>query len=229
MDIFDGTYDDYLACALCGTYRNGVSKEHKPAVLDELIRQLAPLVGIVFRFEIDPTLCYDDYAILKAEALESLYFLITESCAAIPTDSPRVFTAYMWTTIKRSMMTSIRGTQSQIFDVWLMCHDTERNPNTGHIDRHEDAEIRLYLDQFHDLVLSTAINDIRFTGKEREACILIGKCLLGLSDLHPMAARVYYKLSKNRASFLVSYMEHLLKQASYSIRQIERNEVTRHT
>jgi hypothetical protein len=77
-------------------------------------------------------------------------------------------------------------------------------------------------------VLNTAISDIRFGGKERLACILIGKCLLGLSDLNPMAARVYFKLSKERTAFLINYMDHLIKRASYSVRRIEQDEATRY-
>ena len=77
------------------------------------------------------------------------------------------------------------------------------------------------MDQFNKLVLSTASNDVRFDGTEKEACVYIGKSLLGLIDLNPMSARFRFKLSKSRTRFLITYMEHLLATTSDEVRRID--------
>lgn len=218
MEAFNALYDSHLACSLFAAWKNGVSD--KQAILQELLLQLAPLVTIVTRYEINPTINEIDIEVLKMEALEYVFFALTQEY--IPPhikEDHQTFTRYFWTMIKIALIHSFHRTcDAQVFDFSLVCAE---HPPAGRVTQHEDVEIRLYIGQFHKLVLTTAINDIRFHGKEKKACIFIGKCLLGLLDLHPQSARFRYGITKPRAQFLVQYMEHLLKRAAYAVKQID--------
>ena len=170
--------------------------------------------------ELNPVLGEANIDVIKMEALEYVFFTLTEEY--VPSHISRhhrTFTGYFWTVIKRGIVKSFHRTcDAQVFDFSLVCSE---HPPAGRVTNHDDAEIRLYIDQFHDLVIQTATNDIRFHGKEKQACIFIGKCLLGLLDFHPLSARFRYGIPKTRALFLVQYMEHLLKRTAYAVKQID--------
>lgn len=220
MDVFDAIYDSHLACSIFAAWKNGASVCDKKMLLQELLLQLAPLVNVIAIAEMNPALGEANIEVIKMEALEYVFFTLTQEYVPVHISCDhRTFTGYFWTMIKRGMIKSFHRTcDAQVFDYSQICSE---HPPAGRVPRHEDAEIRLYIDQFHKLVLETAINDIRFEGKEKKACIFIGKCLLGLLDLHPLSARFRYNLPKQRALFLVQYMEHLLKRTAYTVKQID--------
>jgi hypothetical protein len=218
LEAFDAIYDSHLACSLFAAWKQDTSD--KEAVFQELLLQLAPLVTIVSRSVINPAVGDANIEVLKMEAWEYVFFTLTQEY--VPSHiagDHRTFTGYFWTMIKIALIKSFHRTcDPQVFDFSLVC---EESPPAGRVTRHEDTEILLYLDQFNNLVLSTATHDIRFQGKEKEACVFIGKCLLGLIDLHPLSARFRYSINKSRATFLVQYMQHLLKQTAYKVKQID--------
>jgi hypothetical protein len=217
-------YDAHLACGLFAAWKQ-CGKCEKRAMLQELLLQLAPLVDIVAASELNPNLGDGTIDVLKSEALEHVFFTLAQEY--IPSriaENPRTFTGYFWTMIRIGLIRSLHRTcDPQVFDFYLVCSD----PPCGRLCKHEDVETRVHIRQFYDLVLHTAINDIRFEGKERRACIYIGKCLVGVFDLHPLSARFRYKLPKSKVVFLIQYMEHLLRRTAYELRQLDVSEDTR--
>lgn len=227
MDVFDAPYDSHLACSLFraykDTYRNGASSEEKNLIIQELMFQLAPLVTIVTTYEINPTIGDVNIDVLRLEALEYVFeTLVLKYVPDHVATNHKTFTGYFWTMVKWGLLAAYRrNCTSQVFDFTLPATP----PPSGRVTNHDDSEIRVYLNQFYDLVLATAINDIRFRGKERDACIFIGKCLLGMLKFSPTSARLRYKLSQARTEFLCQYMEHLLRYTMEEVKEIDDAEV----
>jgi len=221
LDCFDETYDPDLSCLLFHALTNGTKEKDKPEVLNELVHQMAPLVKLVASVELNPNLGGHSTDVIKLEALEYLYFMLISDAYVPPHISQNswIFTRYFWTIIKRGLQSGYRKNYDQpVFD----CIEYGREePIYGRVPTHSDTETRIYLTQFYRTVLQTCIDDIRFTGVEKKACIYIGMCLIGLINFHPHSARFRYGLKYARARFLTDYMEHLIKATIYEVRRIE--------
>lgn len=220
MEVFEGSYDPCFSSCLLYAYKNGATKEQKKELLSQLVYQLAPLVSKVASIELNFNIGQKSLDVLKLEALEYLFFVLTEEY--IPShvvDDENTFTRYFWTIIKRGLQSSYnKNYVPAVFDFANIGHE---EPYKGRVRTHEDVEIQIYLNQFYKSVLRIAVRDIRFEGKEKKACIYIGRCLLGLLKYHPLSARFKYKINKERALFLVQYMEHLLKVTAHEVKRID--------
>lgn len=219
MEAFNTLYDSFLACCVYESWREAPEGKSKEVLLSELLMQLAPLATIVAIDTCNPNIGDENIYILKSEALEYVFFVLKQEY--IPeyiTRNTGTFTGYFWTTIKRGIIKSYHASyEDSVFDY----AEAGTTPPTARLDRHEDADIRLYMNKFYRLVLSAAINDIRFVGNERKACVFMCKCILGLLEFHPLSARVRYKIPKSRAMFLLQYTEHVIKQAMITVEQID--------
>lgn len=220
--IFSGEYDADFACLLFQLFRNGATPAEKTELLDALINQLAPLVNTVSATMYTPDLGSHNINVFMLEALEHVYMSLVSETKYIPEhveQNSKSFTRYFWSMIRFSMDDSYRRNYSpRVFDYVGKGYE---EPLSGRLKNHGDSEIKLYTDQFYKKVLKIAVNDVRFVGKEKKACILIGKCLLGLKDMHPQAVRFKYGIAKERTMFLVQYMEHLLRVATKELRRVD--------
>jgi len=220
VKVFESTYDPEISCCLLAAYKNGATPPEKEELLTGLIDQLAPLVRVVTATEMNPTIGEHTLDVIKLEALEYVFFFLSDEYIPphVYQDST-VFTRYFWTVIKRGVLASYSRTYPHlVYDFLNMGHET---PQAGRLKTHNDTETAIYMNQFYKVVLRVAVRDIRFDGKEKKACIYIGRCLLGLLSYHPLSARFRFKIPKERTMFLVQYMEHLLKATAHEIKRVD--------
>ena len=221
LGYFDGAWDPDMACSLFHAFTNGIKKEDREGVLNELLYQMAPLVQLVASIEVNPSLGGHSIDVVKLEALEYLYFMLISDSFVPPHVSQNswTFTRYFWTVIRRGLNKSIHSNYDQpVFDP-IFCGLEE--PLYGRVLKHDDIEHRMYLDQFYKTVLKVCAKDIRFRGIEKKACIYIGMCIVGLLDFQPMSAKYRFGLKNKRTKFLVAYMEHMIKVTVREIRRVD--------
>lgn len=209
---FEGPYDSFLALSLC-EYHNGHKGDRE--LLNELLLQTAPLVGIVTKVEIGRSTLDEDIEVLQGEALEACYWLFESG--EVPTVTSKAFTNFLYTKIRWSLIDSIRRSREQIFDYWKISEE----PGSKYGKTYEELESEIYIEQVKKIVRSILDHDIRHTGKDKEACKYIALCLLGFLNHDPMSAQFRFKLSRARTSQLIQYTQILVKTTSYAVRDMD--------
>ena len=207
-ELFDAYYDGFLARSLCESYKE--SKD--PTTLNALLAQTAPLIGMVARVRIGSVTC--DYDTARTEAFERLFFCFTQQ--NVPTRSVRVFTTFLYIIIYRAMIDSIRRSSPQVFDCWKKCSE----PLYGKVSSHYDMDMVIHYRELRDLIRKLSDDEIRYSGREREACKYIISCLLGYVKLDPLSVKFKFRLSESRSKQLVQYCDILVKRVAYDVKEI---------
>jgi len=211
MNSVSYSYDPYLAFSLCSAYRESKDKE----VLEILLKQLVPLIDMVLKSEVRSLVHSEDSEMLKCDALVKVYEVI--SAFDIPSESPSGFTSFLYTVIHRSFIDSLRRSKSKVFDIGSI----SLVPTSGRLRSHKDVEDSIYINQFILLVQSLLEQDIRYTGKERSACVYMSQCMLGINHNDPMSAQHIFRLSKHRCKYLAQYIQILLRSISCWLRELD--------
>lgn len=212
MNLFDVQYDSYLCYALYVEYCYSGCKK----TVEELCRQICGLIGLVARcYYIESTVCESDAYVIKSEALEHIYSVFYYHLA--PLENEKVFRVFMWRTAYNAIVDSVRKSIRPPIDYYVVCSE----PFTGQLDSHDDAEIRIYVEQVRRVVLEVVRSQIRFDGAEKKACIFIAKSLLGFIKISPSAATGMFRLKKNKLKFLEQYVQILIRRATMMVREIE--------
>lgn len=213
MFPFDGTYDPEMACIVCCMYTDTRDRD----LLQETLFQLAPLISLVAKRNISPSMGAGNTDILKADALEKVYFVLEERFD-VPVDNHKSFTHYFWSVIYNSMIDSIKNTtNAQVFDYYTVASE----PLLGTLCTHELLEMKMYAEQIEGLLLHAVTGEIRFTGNERKACIHIAKCMLKHSKLSPASARFKFKITKAKTQYLIQYVEILMRKSAIWIKAMD--------
>jgi len=199
---FKGRYDEDLACALYAEYET--SKD--PAILNELLAQLCPLIRMTFKRTISPKF-RSSQDFLESNALLSVHRLV--KLRELPTH-PRVFTSYLQSAIRVRLLDSLREVSSEVFEYWKVC----RSPESSEYVTHSDVERYVYLRQRRSIIRSTVRDRIRFDGTEHDACKIILDSKLGLKNVDPRVVRRLCNLSFGRTKFLTEYVDVLIRAAS---------------
>lgn len=217
--IFDGYYDATLSRALAEEYQTSGDEE----ALDVLVEQIAPLINVVLNQYITRYSLDEDPNVLKSDTLGDIFDLLVKKC--IPTENTRVFTNFLFTRIRWSLSDSIRRSKEQVFDYWKVTDDpTELNSALN--KAHENIEFKIYAEQITSILKSMINEDIRFSGKDRLACQYVSMCLLGYYTHDPMSIQFRFKLTRARAEMLVKYTTILVKNSTYELREIEKDEIS---
>lgn len=207
---FDGRYDPYITCHLADEYQNGSKGDR--ALLTELLLQLSPLVGIVSKLEIGHHIPGDSRDSLCVDALEHVWQLLENG--SVPTDSSRQFTSFLYTTIKRAMIDSLRECAMQVFDFGEICEE----PPMGSVSSYKAVDARIQVEQIKEIVRAVFEHDCRFVGKELCACKFMALCMLGHLKQDPMAAQHRFKLTRARAKVLHQYTRIQVKATLYLLK-----------
>lgn len=210
---FEGHYDSALACGLGESYQNGNKGDR--SLMQELLLQVAPLVGIVSKSTIGSATLNENIDVLRSDALTSCFFLF--EAGEVPTGTSKVFTYFLYTKIRWSFVDSIRRNREQVFDLWKISEE----PTTVVGRTYSDVESEIYIEQVKRMVKSILDHDIRHTGKDKEACKYIAMCLLGFFTHDPMSAQFRFRLSRHRTKQLVQYTQILVKSTSYAVRDLD--------
>jgi DNA-directed RNA polymerase specialized sigma24 family protein len=211
MGLFKGYYDSHLCCCLADEYQTCSNGDRE--LLDELLRQLAPLAGIVAKLEMGRHLVGTSIDSLCCDALEKAYKLFEDG--EVPTDSARVFTSFMYTSMKRAMIDSLRESNTEIFDYGYQC----KEPPLGELPTHRNVDSRLQLEQIKDIVRAIFAHDCRYVGKELCACKFMALCELGLLRADPMTAQYKFRLTRSKAKILHQYTKILVKTSLYAVKK----------
>lgn len=212
MQQFDGHYDAHLCCCLADEYQNGCKGDQE--LLHELLIQISPLVGMVSKLEVSRHIAGESRDSLCVDALAHVWELFESS--SIPTDHIRQFTSFLYTTIKRTMIDSLRDCALQVFDFGAECED----PPYGELPTYKQVDARVQLGQIKLLVKAIFDHDCRFVGKERQACKFMVLCQLGMLNQDPMAAQHRFKLTKLRAKQLHAYARIQVKSLLYLLKDM---------
>jgi hypothetical protein len=212
----DGAYFDRdLALDLCRCYYES-NNGHTEDILTELLLQSGNLVNLVLWSEIGPSIGKCNFDFLKAEAIGHLFFIYQSK--QVPVDNEKSFMCYLWTSVKHAMILAIKHKlRSQEFEYWRVCEE----PAQGRLEDFDNAETRLYWSQVRSLVYDVFKSDIRFNGKEKEACVFMASCILGITNMDPMAARFRFRLHKQRTKFLLAYTRYLLRSAALLVKRVD--------
>jgi hypothetical protein len=183
-------------------------------IMEELLLQIGTLVDMVCQFDIGPSIGECNHPALKADAIQLVYLKLIEG--KISTARPRSFMNYLWKLIRHSMLHTIKDLlYQQRFEDWV-------DSVAGEVDDSVvDAEARIYAQQIAQHALHIFKADIRFSGKEHDACVFIAECLLGLRRLDPKTARFRFRISESRVNFLIRYATYLLKHSADVAKEID--------
>lgn len=208
MKIFRASYDPHLCCSLADEYQNGSKGDR--SLLDELLHQIAPLIGMVACMEVQSdNLDGGSLEELQCDALVKAYEMFEDQ--GVPTDCERTFTAFMYTSIKRALIDSIRTHSCRKIEV---C-DVRFETLTARMPSYMDVERRIQVFQVIETIHAMVRHDCRFTGKEQAACYYMAKCELGHLNADPMTAQHRFSLSRKRATQLAKHTRVLVKSSLY--------------
>lgn len=219
MNAFNKTYDSYSTYELTKSYIK--NKDEK--LLNEILCKLAPLVSIVCLNEININdIFYESVDGLKCDSLHKLYELLnSDNRYLIPLKSHRVFTAYMRSSIKRSMIDAFRYYLREHKNIEKLSIVDLFDFSNRFMDYHE-VDYYNYFKHRNEILLSIVRNDCRY--KESEVCEYIAKCLLEKS-VSPMTAKFKFKIPRKRVKLLHDYVKVLLESAIYYFKSIEKKEI----
>lgn len=214
--LFEGYYDADLAFDLYKAYKESSSDKH---LLNELLHQFGLLVGKVFLVEFGTSIEDFDKDVLLSEALEHLYLVVANND---PISSPSAvsFMNYMWRAAKNSMLQGIRKLHHQEFDFWKVCSE----PHQSSLPTYKNAESSIYIQQLRKMAFRIFVADLRFVGREQEACIFMARCIMYPSGINPTAAAAMYKLSKQKTRYLFQYTKYLLQRSIFLVEEVEISE-----
>jgi DNA-directed RNA polymerase specialized sigma24 family protein len=187
----------------------------EPEVLNELIRAVAPLVGMVSLKEIGKTIHYNDLDTLRAGALVKAYELL--SAQAVPLNSEGAFSAFLYRAARYAMIDVLRDSPHQTFEYEIAAireQTTVPGPELA-------VEPGLWYNQVRELILNAFKEDCRFVGKEREACLLVARALLDYTDHNPLSIQFRYRLTKQKTKKLIQYTQIALRMAFYYVLEID--------
>ena len=212
--LFEGSYDPVLSCALADEYQNGCKGDRE--LLQELLLQVAPLVGIVASTEIkQDRLVGESLEGLKCDALTKLFEEFEDG--GVPTDCVRSFTSFLYTSIKRAMIDTIRRSAEKVIEPDELLLESF----SGRVPGHREVEARIHLRQLTDLIKSLVENDCRFVGPEKDACCYMALCELGYMSADPMAAQYKFSLTRRRTKALLKYTRVLVKTSLYYYKDLD--------
>jgi hypothetical protein len=207
MNVFSGNYDKEIIYWLYLDYE----ETRDTYILNELLKNIAPLVNLVAVGFVNKYDCEID--LISVEALEHLYFLfISDKVNDIPKDNCNHLSTFLWTVINRSFIDSLR--RNKLIDNSILEKLLESNEHFCIHSRaasYKDVDIRLYLDNFKNMLFYMVRSDIRFFGIEYEACVFILSCILGFVNLSPGSAKYRYKLHSKRLDFFINYISYLIR------------------
>ena len=211
MKLFKGEYDAFLCCSLADEYLNGSSDDDE--LLNELMVQLAPLVGLVARSRISTEVPVESRDAVCVDAWQKAYELC-KAGAVIPTDSVDSFTSFMKTTLYRAMIDSMRVSKVEVFDYGSVCIE----PEYAQLPTHRQVEARIQLQQVRSIIKAVFDQDCKYVGTEGKACRFMARCLIGLVEQDPMSAQHRFKLTRARTKALLEYSRILVKSTVYSLK-----------
>ena len=208
----DITYDDFLTYSLAEDY----ARTRDPEVLNDILLQLSPLVNTVVVVEIGDNVMGTTKEELKVDALSRLYEILFNGW--YPLNHPQVFKNFMYRAAHRTMIDHLRKSMPQVFNCWKKCTQPYPEPS-----RPDDANYHIYAAQIRKMILELFESEIRFKGKDREACIFMARCLLGFARSNPLIARAKYTLTTRRCEYLLGYVRLMIKRISYWFKEFDEN------
>lgn len=208
-ELFYQPYDAVITCEVGQIYKDNPTRENH----DLLLRQLAPLVTIVSKQLPRSTGVDDDFR--RSDAFADLY-RVTVNCN-FPTSSPKVFTFFFFTTVKRSLINSFYRDKSRAFDFEGACVD----PLPQRFKTYEDVDRRLHAVQLRRLILEVVLEEIRFTGREAKACEFITRCILGYINKDPKTVKGRFRISQDKSDKLINYVKVKIKSVTYYLRELD--------
>ena len=215
MRYFKGSYDPDLCCALLDEYQTGGRKDR--AILQELLLQVAPLIGLVAKYEVRGHVPGETIETLMCDALEKIFEMIECGLCDLPADDPTTLKSFLYTAAKRAMIDTLRMSRQQMFDCWELCYE----PHQTRLSSYIDVENRLYLLQIREIAKSLFNHDLRFSGKEREACEYMAMCIMGFTKADPMSAQHRFRLTRGKTKKLLQLTQIRIKTAYYVVRELD--------
>jgi hypothetical protein len=206
---FQKHYCSEKAYSLYLLYENG-----DDSVLNELLTALCPLVRKCSRLECS-SVSSGDQGMIEADALNEVYRVLENK--SVPITCDRVFTRYLATVINRTFRDSLNELHQQTFEFWKVA----QYPDGGRIVSQLDVDAELYRTQIVREILKTIYSRIRFRDSEREACMFIVDCVLGVKDVDPKVVRRKHLLKSRRCKYLINYVNILVRSTLWEFGERE--------
>jgi len=179
------------------------------SVLESLLISTCPLIRMVRRKEVGSSV-ENDASEIETDALDRVYLLYREK--DLPS-GPTAFRSYLYRTIYRTMLGTIKRLEIQNFDFEYVC----RTPEFGRVKNHYEVERSIYDDQVSNLTRIRAKHSIRFGGVEKELCNQLIDSLLQYSNVDINYIKVKFHACRKQISFLEKYCEILIKSIRYDL------------
>lgn len=208
---FKAPYDAYLAYAMYEAYEDG-----DESILDDLVKMVCPLIRQVSCTYARDSYKRGDRGEMEADALSEVLRVIGDKM--LP-QHPLAFTKFLRRVIRHSMIDSFNRLHPANFDFWLV----DSVPHTLNNFELAVTSARIYREQIAKGIRDIVRSQIRFLGKEHEACCMILDCVVGLMRVDPRTiVKRKYKIHGRRCNYLIKYVEVLARAASWDILEDER-------
>lgn len=181
--------------------------------MDELMRLVMPLIGIVIR---------NDFT----SSHESIQDDMASDCAAKafqvlklhgpPTERPNAFTSFLKLCFRRQALQTLIQLAPEEFDLFYA-----QKSASGSVRDYADAEHELYQEQFNLVLRRMFLKNVRFLGQVRNACLYILNQYLLAKDPAKDLLVSYFKIPSEKLKFYCDYVAVLYRGLAYALRESE--------
>lgn len=211
---YSGPFDRQFAFYLYKEYQDYSDRD----ILNELLIQLRPLVGQVYKRYIHGKVLVEEPRVLKNDALSRLFELFSNK--SIFSEDPTQFDVFLRRVIYRTFIDSIRRARFSIRD----CDAQDIASMQSHFDSIKAVENKLVSAKIVSIIYRFVESDIRFDGTDHTVCKFIALCKLGVISQNPEAAIYRFRIGKNKFDVLSKYVGVLIKIASYDVEKLLRDQ-----
>jgi hypothetical protein len=208
--VFDGSFDRQLTFCLYKSYMSSKSQ----AVLNELLKQIAPLINQVARKKISDKCLDEDPFVLKGDALSKIFTLLKSG--KVITDNAIELDSCLRSVTYNSFMDSIKGMKSDLPDSYeievRLCH--------SQVETIKRVDQRLTARKLVEYIYRLVIAEIRFSGSEELACRFITACKLGVTRKDYNIAEKVYGIGRNKFKRLDKYTDIIIKSVAYDAKEL---------
>lgn len=190
-------------------------EDRSQSLLTDLLMCLAPLVQHVGKVEL--VLSPLDFELACCDALSHMCELLLKRPERIPVNCSTDFSRYMWVVVRISMISSLKSLAPHEFDK----HCVGAMYPAGRIRTHHDADCHIDLCNKTKLARKLIEDEVRFTGREKQACLFIAECLLRMRNNKPEEVSVRYSLGIMKTNFLIEYTEVLVRDMTKFVSTVE--------
>lgn len=198
---FSASFDVDLAMAWYEEYDQKQTQDN----LNEAVKACIPFVRLVFNHQVGRSQRRNrDY--IEAEGITAVMTCIQGR--DIPTDTPRRFKSFLYTSIYRAFIKVIqRQLAPEEFDALYECKPAPYSI----YGKHQATETKIQRRDLQQSIDTAVRASFRFIGRERDACNFILDCLTGRSSQDPKFVRRRFHLRGRQTTFLIKYVTILLR------------------